>query len=221
MANPTLEEINEMKRLQCILGGKAPPENISKPLMNTSNDSNEIIELSTTPSRKEIEQMSNFLKIMEGEIPNMIEKSRDDSTLREALMTKKIDNGIKIGSWEITTKLEEGVNSKSDTFYNVYNSETYQYIDGDLFIYESAHAIVRMLNNGFNVKDSEIRNIVELDQEYQRLRLKAMLEKYHWHKVKDTDHEWKQELFEAKFDSVKSKAMFLKERIKNINLSHK
>lgn len=206
------EEISEMKRLQSILNGDY---NVDKTPL-TEHESSTGIMLSKLPNRAEIKEMGRFMTIMEDEIPVMIEKAQSDNILREALVTKEIDNGVKIGTWEIEKVIEAGITKKEETYYRLTSPDTFQYIKEQVFLYETAMGIVRLLNNGYTPNNITVKKVIDLDQEYQRLRIRALEEKYHWRQVQGTDREWRQELYEAKFDVAKTKALYVKEQIKNL-----
>lgn len=211
-------ELNEMKKLQYILRGETPPPELSAP-MNSGTGAEMEMPLSTIPGKQEISQMTNLLKIMEGETSSMINESHTNPKVREALTTVKTPRGIQIGSWELVTMIHEGVNAKDETYYSIMNADNNQRINEEIFDHTAAMTVVRLLNYGANVNDANIHKVIKLDEEYQRLRLKAMQEKYNWHKVKNTDNEWRQDLFEAKFDVVKMNALLIKEKIKNLSLT--
>lgn len=206
------EEISEMKRLQSILDGNFTVEK-TKLTEHTSSTSTA---LSSTPNKADIKEMGRLLTIMEGEMPVILEKAQTDNILREALVTKEIDNGIKIGTWKIEKVIETGITQKKETYYRLTSPETFQYIKEQIFLHEAAMGVTRYLNNGYTPNHNTIIKAIGLDQEYQRLRTKALEEKYCWHRVQGTDREWKQELYEAKFDVAKNKALFIKEQIKNL-----
>lgn len=206
------EEISEMKRLQSILNGDY---SVEKTVLTEHESSTGDI-FSKSPNKADIREMGRLLTIMEDEVPVLIEKAQTDSILREALTTTEISNGVKIGTWEIEKVTESGIAKKSETFYRLTSPATFQYIKEQLFLHEAAMGIVHLLNNGYTPNNITITKAIDLDQEYQRLRIRALEEKYHWRQVRGTDREWKQELYEAKFDVAKTNALYVKEQIKNL-----
>ena len=206
------KDVDEMERFRQIMEGKKP-----EPASNPVTDEVPFV-LEQGPSKADISQMAGLLKIMETSANTVVKTANTDRTLKEALETKPLSNGAIIGNWSITKHKRDGVTNKKENYYKIFNPNTGEQINEEIFILEAAKALVKMLNCGMMINDHEVTKVIQEDTEYQRLRLKALHEKYNWHKVKNTDNEWKQDLFEAKFDAAKHHAAFKREQIKNIYL---
>lgn len=222
MNGPSPEDIAEMRRLRNALSDlsfedfevtPAPrqlsesmepemfvPSSVAPPAAMVGNEADEI--------RRHIMAINNLM-------PDMIEESKTNVELREAIITEKVDdNTIQVGSWRIEKSLLENSSGKKEPSYRLSNVVTRQKTNS-MFVYESAQAILKILNQGHNLQDKEIDAILELDEEYQRLRDKALQEKAIWQRAKNNNLEWKQQLYESKFNSSQYQALYIKERIKN------
>lgn len=220
MTGPTPEDIAEMKKI-----------------MNALNDlgTDDYSDFESTPSKEivtestfhkpappviagdEADEIRKLIKAMDYIMPDAVEDSKSNTDLMEAMITEKVDsNTVQVGSWKIEKLLLESTNNNGAK-YQVSNVNTKQRIE-PVFVYESAQAILKKLNHGHNLNDKEIDAILELDDEYQRLRLKALEEKAVWQRAKNNNLEWKQQLYESKFNSSQYQALYIKERIKNFLL---
>lgn len=221
MHGPSPEDIAEMRRLQTLLNGLSDDDIVP------SNNNENLYEQEEVATRiappvpmggSEADEIRRHLMAINNLMPDMVEEAKSNVELREAMITEKVNhNTIQVGSWRIEKFLVEGLNGKKEPNYRVSNVVTKQSIDS-VFVYESAQAILKILNQGHNLHDKEIDAIVELDEEYQRLRDKALEEKAIWQRAKNNNIEWKQQLYESKFNSSQYQALYIKERIKNFLL---
>lgn len=229
MEGPSPEDIKEMRRLQQLLNGMGEDDYASepyakKPVMNESYDNYQDYD----PEMNRVappavmvgddaDEIRRLIRAMDHIMPETINESRHNPELREAIITEKVNNTtVKVGAWQIEKKLMESA-GKKDAFYEVSNVVTRQHLE-PVLVYESAQAILKILNQGHNLNDKEIDAIMELDSEYQRLRSKALEEKAIWQRAKGSNLEWKQQLYESKFNSSQYQALYIKERIKNFLL---
>jgi len=223
-------DINEMDRLMKILDGNISES--TKPEPKILSNGEESIILSKNPTRNDIDKMAeimnNFSSVTGVKsfknlydagnkiVDNLIKESTIDRNLKEALITKKTDDGVQIGAWEIIKKIREGKTNKKETIYCIRNTNTHEVLRAKFLILESVKAIVSLLNNGSSFNDLKIKNIIKLEIDYRRLRDQALEEKVFWHKAKKKNNEFKMDLYEAKFEASKAKALYIKEKIKNI-----
>lgn len=225
---PTRQDVNEMERLSRIISG-----DFSIPIsdVNTTNDSNNLgpIVLSKTPTKNDVNIMTkimenyssvtgvtsfkSFQTTIDKAITSVVKDSHTDAALREALNTEKIKTGIIIGAWAIEKKTQRGITEKLETVYRIRNKNTHQQIGASFLIVESAKCVVKLLNQGVSLDSPKIKEIAILELEYRKFRQKALEEKRSWQKAKKSNNEFKQDLYEAKFDAAKSKALCVREKI--------
>lgn len=227
---PTPQEVAEIKRLTAILEGKRPEHTELTHISNTGTSGLDVLQKGPTEAdNKEMAKIlsrfsettgiTKFKTADDGVtdvVSNLLEKAQTNNELREALITKKEDNAVKIGAWKIKKHLRENIIGKDETIYRVSNATTNQTIKASFLVLESARTVVKLLNQGADVSHSVIRNVAELELTYRKQRQKALEERRNWHRAKKSNNEFKQDLFEAKFDAAKSRALLTRERIRNI-----
>lgn len=229
---PTPQEVAEIKRLQDILEGKRPEPTELTYIDDTGSSNPDGIFLSKSPTRADHDAMAKILSRFSettgitkfktvdngvtNVVSNLVETAQVDRELREALITQKVDNAVKIGAWKIKKQLRENVIGKDETIYRVSNVNTNQVIKASFLVLESARTVVKLLNQGAEASHPTIRKIAELELTYRKQRQKALEERRSWHRANKSKDEFKQDLYEAKFDAAKSKALLTRELIKNI-----
>ena len=216
--DPSEEDVKEMRRLMNIMNNIdlddiVPPQQT----VRTYDDSYVAPPATSAVPDDEAKEIRKLLLAMEGLVPDAVEESRTNPILNEALITEKInDHTVQVGSWKVEKVLMESY-GKTDNFYKISNTVTKQSLE-PVLVYESAQALLKILNQGHNLQDKEINAILELDEDYCRLRSKALEEKAIWQRAKNNNLEWKQQLYESKFNSSQYQALYIKERIKNFLL---
>ena len=230
MSAPIQGDVGEMDRLMKILGGDT--SEATKPPPQILENGEEAIVLSKNPSNKDVDDMAKIMEnfatttgiksftnlhdVGEKVMKQVVKDSAIDRQLKNALMTSKTNNGMKIGVWEIRKSLREGLTKKEEVVYHIRNTNTGEQVRASFMVIESAKAIVQLLSTGAIMDNKQIQEIASLEIEYHRLRERALHEKICWHRAKRIDDEFKMDLYEAKFDAAKAKALYTKERIKNI-----
>jgi len=225
-------EVDEMERLNRIMAGERPPPTATSATTSAGAPNPDAIILSKAPTSTDISDMANIMKNFAGAtgiksfrqvndaadnaVETLVEEAQNAPELREALITTQTDNGIKIGVWEITKHLREGVTSKKEHVYKVHNTITGKKIKASFLISESAMAMVKLLNNGADFTHSKVKQIAQYEVEYRQMRKRALEEKVLWQRAKENHSKFKMSLFEAKFDAAKSRALLVRERVINL-----
>ena len=221
MNGPSPEDIAEMRRIRNALNDLSFDDNEVIPISRQNPDSYEQTSPVAPPPvmvGREADEIRRHIMAINNMMPDMIEESKTNVELRDAIITERVsDNAIQVGTWKIEKTLFETASGKKEPSYLISNVVTKQKLES-VFVYESAQAILKVLNQGHNLNDKEIDAIMELDEEYQRLRDKALQEKAIWQRAKNNNLEWKQQLYESKFNSSQYQALYIKERIKNFLL---
>ena len=216
---PTRGDVNEMDRLMKIAGGDLS-ENTAPPPKILENGEEALV-FSKGHTRDDVKEMEKILQNFNsagGPVKQLLQETTKDRQLKEALMTTKSDKGAIIGAWEISKSLREGLTKKQEAVYHVKNVNTGKSIKAAFLILESAKVLVRLLNQGVDTDNPQVKEIADLEIKYRRLREKALHEKLGWHRAKKNNDDFKRDLHEAKFDAAKANALYTKERIKNIYL---
>lgn len=230
MSISTQSDVNDMDRLMKIIGGDI--SEATKPAPTILENGEEAMVLSKNPTRKDVGDMAKIMEnfasttgvksfksvhdVGQKVIKQVVKDSSTDRRLKNALITSKTDNGMKIGIWEIRKALREGLTKKEEVVYYIRNTSTGKQIQASFLVLESAKAIIGLLSAGALMDNEQIQKIASLEIEYRRLRECALHEKVYWHRAKKAKNEFKMDLYEAKFDAAKSMALYTKERLKNI-----
>lgn len=81
-----------------------------------------------------------------------------------AISTQPTDKGVRVGSWEIAVRVEEGFGKR----YDICHTITKEPIASDLRLYDAAYGIVKALNEGETFTSSKIKTIIDLENDYAR-----------------------------------------------------
>ncbi len=231
---PSRDEISEMERLQRILKGERPaPTQASMTTSSGAPDPNAFI-IQHGPTAEDTASMANIMRNFSKTtgvesfkslhdkantaVSALVNESQDAPGLREALITEKTDDGVRVGVWEISKHKREGDSVHPETYFRVNNTNTGQKIKASFLISESALAVVKLLNNGASMQHPSIKQIAQHELEYRKARKRALEEKSFYQRAKKKGSSFKQDLYEAKFDAAKSKALLIRERVINFYL---
>jgi len=208
------EERNAMLRLRNImegnLGQSMPTTN------NSSNNTSQTVELAGPGqiTSSDITAMSSVLtrlnNISNDVVDNMITESVQYSDVAEALTTERISNGVKVGRYQILNKSDES-RLAGNHFYSIYNSITNDTIADDISLYETALAVVRLLNSGRFTNCAEIRNLYEQDDAYTSHKVDALTYKRRSLTTSDLS---KKDIYESRLQASMDRCMTAKKHIK-------
>jgi len=226
---PSRGEIDEMERLARILKGERPPPTVTSATTSAGAPNPDAIILQKGPTREDVSDMAkimenfsdatgvkNFRSMADGVVKTLVDDSQHSPELREALTTDKTDTGVRIGAWEISKHKRQDVSDKPEVIYRVHNINTYQKIKAPFLIFESARAVVKLLNNGVGFTHPTIKKIAQFEIDYRAARNRALEEKRSWRQAKKINSEFKMNLYEAKFDAAKTKSLLIRERVINL-----
>lgn len=162
---------------------------------------------STTPSRKTTGKFSDECKqeitgVMTG-LNKLFEKinieSDNDPELRRALVTEKTDTGVVISEWKI---------SENNKRYEISHRD--QVIINEIRHYNSALAIINILESGRKINDKDVLDILMLENKYCSVYDEAVLYKSYLRKNLSS---FKRNLYEDRFSEAKNQLKSIKEKI--------
>ena len=125
--------------------------------------------------------------------------------LKRALNTQKVDNGVKISEWNIT--------ENNKRFSITHNGEV---IVEEFRNYKSATIVVKLLEKGIRVNNSQIMEIFDLENRYATLFNEALLYKKYLGK---SLNEAKRSIYEDKFEETKIRLHHIKDKLNQIDSS--
>ena len=209
----TPEERDAMLRLRSIMEGSVPePTHHAGRTLKESS----AVELAGPGqvTSADVDAMASVLtrlnSLSNHVVDDMITESVQNSSTTEALVTERIQHGVKVGRYQILVK-EDSSRTAGKQFYSIYNSLTNDTIADDISLYETALAVVRLLNAGKFANDVAIRKLFEQDDAYTSHRVDAITYKRRIATTQDSD---KRGIYESRLQSSMDRCMAAKKIIK-------
>ena len=170
-------------------------------------------------TQRDVAAMADVLRKLESAVTNtsnqMLAESHTDAELREAMQTTSVKDGVKIGIYRIQQQLDEG-RVAGKQYYNVINQITGDTVAAELSLYEAAHGLVRLLNNGRFFNSDEVRQLMEAEAAYTSHKIDAVRFHRMARKAERAGLEHKTELMEVRKQASLDKAMTAKSMVKKI-----
>lgn len=213
-------ERNEMQKLLNILEGKDNSALLSMPNSNSNmektNSSYAELLGPGQISRADVEAMASVMKKLQQTsnhvVDTMLTEAVQSPEINEALSTQKVNNGVKVGRYQILIKNEKN-RIAGQQYFSIYNSLTSDIIADDISLYETALLVVRHLNSGKFANSSEVRELFELDDTYTSHKIDAIRYKKLLKSGKDP---FKQDLYESRYQASLDRCMTAKKAIKKL-----
>lgn len=213
------EDRDAMARLLSIMNGQ--PQEIS-PLQESKQTAASPVELlgPGQVSSRDINAMADVLRKLENAVnstsSNMLEESARDPELKAALNTTATSDGVKIGIYKIQQQLDES-RVAGKQYYNVINQVTGHVVAHELSLYEAAHGLVKMLNNGLYFNSAPVRQLMEAEAAYTSHKIDAVRFHRAARKQQKMGHEGKSQLMETRKQDSLDKAMLAKSNVKKLS----
>lgn len=199
-------EVEEMARLRRILAG----ENVEEVVKSVVTES-AIVGESTDPK----DDMKRILQMFNQGMSESIERVADDPSshpeIKHALVTEKTASGVKVGSWEI--KVYEDNGNKT---FDVCHVQTAEPIARDLTLYESALAITKMLNKHVSINSKQIRELLDLEDQYARSRQEAALFKRKSRRMNESGNLFEAHVADDRYQESRATAIRYRDKIVSI-----
>lgn len=214
------ESVKQMDRLRRIMDGD---EEAITESANSSDDTSAGAswDPNNTPagvSGQEVDWMQNIMNRFEGKTENaaqeLAEETRYNQQLNEAMDTERTKNGARIGSWEIQQDLMETTSGRSKKVYSVINTKTGEPIAKDILVYEGALGLVKLFNKGYTLTDSDVREILKLEENFSHAYYNAAQHKSKAKNYNKKGNANKADLHESRFDASRQNALQLKDQLK-------
>ena len=209
--------INDMARLiaamnQGVSLDEKPVAKSSSPVMESAAPST-----MADAGAGDVAAMKSILAMFNTQTPDepvkaLNERAEKDRELREALMTESTARGTRVGNWEIITN-EDQKGLKSFDIVNVASGDT---IAEMLTVYDAALGITRLLNEGLKINSSKIRDILNLEAQYDSSRRDAKLFRERSETCARSGNSQKQAVMEARYVESLEKAKSARKRLSSI-----
>ena len=214
----TPEERDAMQRLLRVMNGESVSLNETQPRA-VGNPGAVILPGAGQITSEDVSAMADVLQRLENAVnstsQHMIMESSKNQELNDALVTKSIPQGVKVGIYKIQQQLDES-RIAGKQYYDVINSLTGQIVAHELSLYEAAHGLVKLLNSGKYFNSTEVRELMEAESNYTSHKIDAV--RYHRMMIKSQksgDYN-KSDLMETRKQASMDRAMTAKRVVKKL-----
>ena len=198
------------------------------------------------PSRKEVDLMSNLMKMMNGQEPTTI----TETTIHGEPIDKPIDTspGVKRTDIDAMTKIMKGfaeattsvahkvkktitestktdkgvkvgafsVEKNKEDRYDILDTRSDSILFEDIQLYETVCCIANHLNEGKAINSPEIMEIIRINELFERNYMTAIQHKHSYHVAKRAVNEGRMDIAQARFSQSKHEAGKHKRKITNL-----
>jgi len=213
------QEREAMARLLEIMNGTPSRTTSSSPTPALTANEPVVLAGPGQVTSRDVAAMADVLRRLESAVNNtsaeMVSESQEDPFLREALATTSTEDGVKIGIYKIQQHLDEN-RLAGRQYYNVINQVSGHVVAAELSLYEAAHGLVRMLNNGLYFNSASVRSLIEAEAAYTSHKIDAL--RYHrmMRRCLREGNSSKAQLMETRKQNSMDKAMMAKSAVKKI-----
>jgi len=166
-------------------------------------------------TQKDITAMADVLKKLNNVTAQVVTESKFNPQLAEAVNTSKVEDGVKVGNYQIMIK-EDAKRMAGKQYYSIYHSQTHDVIADDITLYETALSVVKLLNSGKFANSPIVRKLFEADDRYTANKTDAMRFKSLSKSAQNKMDFNKSDLYESRYQSSVNNAMAAKRDIKKI-----
>ncbi|MEM5877774.1 MAG: hypothetical protein QXF12_02720 [Candidatus Aenigmatarchaeota archaeon] len=158
--------------------------------------------------------LEKFYYSAEKAAKDLVENSKNNEYMKDLLNSEK--DTFKINDrYEIKVRFSQTLGEKKN-FYDIYDCVTKNYLSKDLFLFEAAEAIVKLLNRGENILGEKIRKVIFYEQKYTKHRQDAAIYKKRMKESLKKSKLKEYNLYEIKYNNSKEEALKAKKKIIDI-----
>jgi len=196
------------------------------------------------PSRKDVDLMSNLMKVMNGKTPTKLTETSEQGGTSPIDVTpgvkradvdamSKIMKGFSEATTSVahkvkktiteSTKTEKGVKvgafsveKNDEDRYDIIDSRSDSVLFEDIQLYESVCCIANYLNEGKPINSPEITNIIKLNDSFERHYTGAIQHKHSYQVAKRAVNEGRMDIAQARFSQAKDSASHAKRKISHL-----
>jgi hypothetical protein len=197
-----------------------------------------------TPSRKDVDLMSNLMKVMNGQTPTKLTETPEKGSSSAIDVTpgvkrsdidamSKIMKGFNEATTSVahkvkktiteSTKTEKGVKvgafsveKNDEDRYNILDTRSDSILFQDIQLYETVCCIANHLNEGKPINSPEITNIIKLNDSFERHYTGAIQHKHSYQVAKKAMNEGRMDIAQARFSQAKDSASHAKRKISHL-----
>jgi hypothetical protein len=186
-------EVDQMSKFMAALGGQ------------TEFGATDGVPTAPRPLTGDTAEMKLILERFHAAADKIVTEAPRDRELREALMTEATVSGSRIGAWEIRMH----ANGKRK-LYDVVNVLSGDALAVDLSLYEAAHGLVRILNDGGRINSYGAIELLRAEQEYAG-RVQDMV--VYKHRLTSNPNSPRSIVLEARYGDAKRRAVSARDRV--------
>ena len=198
----------------------------------------------SAPSKKDIDLMSNLMKVMEGKKPIKLTETTEQGGSSPVDVTpgvkrsdidamSKIIKGFEKATSNVaakvkttiseSTKTEKGVNvgafsveKNDEDRYNIIDRRSNSILFEDIQLYESVCCIAKYLNEDKPINSPEITDIIRINELFERHYIGAIQHKHSYQVAKRENNGGRMDIAQARFSQSKNEAGRAKKKITNL-----
>jgi len=198
----------------------------------------------SAPSKKDIDLMSNLMKVMEGKKPIKLTETTEQGGSSPVDVTpgvkrsdidamSKIIKGFEKATSNVaakvkttiseSTKTEKGVNvgafsveKNDEDRYNIIDRRSNSILFEDIQLYESVCCIAKYLNEDKPINSPEITDIIRINELFERHYIGAIQHKHSYQVAKKAMNEGRMDIAQARFSQAKDSASHAKRKISHL-----
>lgn len=211
MTYVTPEEKDQMARIMAIMNGETP----TTPLSESVQTSTQLDDTGAPgqPSQASINAMANVLDKLNKVTQQVIFENKDDPEIRTAVETRRTDDGVKVGGYQITIMTNE-TRLAGKQYYQISHAKTGTVIANDISLYEVASAVAKLLNSSRYVNNFHVRKLFELDDRYTSQRIDALRHRRQQRLAEQRNDTMKLDIATNKYEHALQQAISTKQDIK-------
>ena len=184
------------------------------PVSTPSYDSSYSGVASASVTSKDVDSMKDILaklsSVSESTVNHITESARINPELAEAITTQRVPGQVRFANKYSIQILDEAKKR-----FNVIDSH-HVAIATDLYLYESAYAIVKLLNKGYAALDPAIREIIVLEERYHSNRTDAARFRQRHKQSTQLKESRNIDIYAAKYQRARDNALEAKDLIQQI-----
>jgi hypothetical protein len=198
----------------------------------------------SAPTKKDIDLMSNLMKVMEGKKPTKLTETTKQGDTSPVDVTSgvkrsdidamsKIIKGFEKATSNVaakvkttiseSTRTEKGVNvgafsveKNDEDRYNIIDRRSNSILFEDIQLYESVCCIAKYLNEDKPINSPEITDIIRINELFERHYIGAIQHKHSYQVAKRENNGGRMDIAQARFSQSKNEAGRAKKKITNL-----
>ena len=195
----------------------------------------------SAPSRKDVDLMSNLMKVMNGKTPTKLTETTEQGGTSPIDVTpgvkradvdamSKIIKGFEKATSNVaakvkttiseSTKTDKGVNvgafsveKNAESRYDILDRRSNSILFEDIQLYESVCCIAKHLNEGKPINSPEIADIIRINELFERHYTGAIQHKHSYQVAKRSNNGGRMDIAQARFSESKNSASHAKRKI--------